>query len=347
MKMRKFTAATLKEAIALVKAELGPDAMIISTRELRRGFRGPTVEVTAAVDSVEPLPEKAPKPAAPPPPPPPVSVTKEIETSIAPLLDELRALREELRPLSESVSDTPLAAELAALRRLLHAETEAHGRVIPDLEELSEEATVARMSDARIVALVGPTGAGKTTTIAKLAARAALDESKKVALLTLDSLRVGGQEQMLIFADLIGAPLISVREPQQLSRAVGTLVDYDYIYIDTAGRSPGARAEIDLTIEALEQVDDIETHLTLAAESRASTIDRWMELYGPGNVDRLLFTKVDEAEDLTQLVRAPVRLDCPVTYLATGQRVPEDLELATKERLLALAKTKSNAQEAA
>lgn len=344
MKMRKFTGDTMKDVVARVKREMGPDAMIIATRTVKRGLFGAQVEVTAALD-VDDVgeaismakgnsPSAAEHRSAPP-------LSPADAQDLSPLFTEIKALRDEIRPLYDSVHSSDVRSEVEALKNLLEQASLLRDRFgMPDRQALSRIAKkhrIAASSRRRFVALVGPTGVGKTTTVAKLAARRALLQGKQVALVTLDTYRVGGEEQIQRFADLIECPLFTVRDPAQLADTVRALNGFDNIYIDTAGRSWQAQRDIKDTIDALLSVADIEIHLTLAADTRPSQVDRWYDRFGGENISRLLFTKVDEAEWLTELVEAPARLGCPVSYLTTGQRVPEDLVQATDGRLLAMA----------
>lgn len=378
MRLRKYQADTIKEAVARVKAELGPDAMIIATRPIRRGFLGTGVEVTVSTDAPGDdldLPGPAatgptgayashtsgatPQPLPPPPAPPPLPRSHsashaasngssyaghpssspttnisddDIERIMVPLRSELRSLKAQLR--ASSVSE-----ELAALRQAVTA-LDAHRTRAPDataLAELADRAHIAAPSNSRVVALVGPTGAGKTTTIAKLAARAALGRRQQVALVTVDTYRVGGEEQMRIFAELIGVPLVVVRSLEGLASAIDDLAGYARVFIDTAGRSPRDGAAIDETARALAAIAEIETHLTLPAQAPPTVLDAWLRALDTVGVDRLLFTKLDEADELDALVRAPARTAKPVAWVTTGQRVPEDVEDVTAERLLSWA----------
>jgi flagellar biosynthesis protein FlhF len=183
--------------------------------------------------------------------------------------------------------------------------------------------------------LVGPTGVGKTTTIAKLAARAALIENKRVALITLDNYRVGGIDQIRTFADLIGVPLKVVASPADLADAIDD--DDDLTLIDTAGRSPRDSAAIAELAAGVRQCAPIETHLVVSAGSTATTIESLCNRYRVLAPARLLFTKVDEIETAPEMARAPLRLELPITCITTGQSVPEDLEEPTNERVLELA----------
>ena len=189
-------------------------------------------------------------------------------------------------------------------------------------------------SAARAILLVGPTGAGKTTTIAKLAARAALIEGRTVHLVTLDDYRIGGVDQIRTFAELIGIPLHVAPTQDQLRELCE---DEDALtLVDTAGRSPRdtrAIAELAQLVEGL----PVETHLVVPAALSPVAIDDFARRYRALAPARLLFTKLDEVEEVTELAAAPARLALPVTWVTTGQAVPEDLEEPTMARLLELA----------
>jgi flagellar biosynthesis protein FlhF len=142
---------------------------------------------------------------------------------------------------------------------------------------------------------------------------------------------------MRIFAELIGVPLVVVRSLSDLASTIEGLASYDRVFIDTAGRSPRDRNPICELVRALLEVDGLEIHLAVPATFTPQLVDEWVRTYGAINVDRLLFTKIDEAPVLTELVEAPSRVGRPVSFITTGQRVPEDIESATPARLLELA----------
>jgi flagellar biosynthesis protein FlhF len=211
---------------------------------------------------------------------------------------------------------------------------------LPNLDEALLATNLAQPSTGRVVALVGPTGVGKTTTIAKLAARAALVENKRVAIVTLDTYRVGGEEQIRTFADLMGVPLHLVTDPNELGAKLEDLHRMDQVFVDSPGNSPRDAMAIRVLENAFAGTtgSDVEVHLTVPANLPVLAIESILRRYRPLGPVRLLFTKLDEADDLACLVHGPARLGLPVSFLATGQRVPEDLEDATHERLAELAK---------
>ncbi len=367
MRVRKFEGATMRDAIAKVKAELGDQAVIISTRQVRRGLLGSAVEISAAIDTHDTEPEPARSLDGPSTGGPPALKTEqEVEKQLAPLRSELRSLRALVRTAGEGRGTTELRTELVALRRLveqLHRASAAPEAAssppappilaaAPARRATTQHAAVAAAAPSRayqaaaydtpltapstghIVMLVGPTGAGKTTTIAKLAARAALIDNRRVGLVTLDNYRVGGVDQIRTFADLIGVPLEVAETPSALANLIDPA--NDLTLIDTAGRSPRDHAvieELALHIEGL----DIEVHLVLPAGSSSAQTDELVQRYSALSAVRLLFTKLDECDHCPELTLAPARTRIPITWVTTGQAVPEDLEQPTSARVLELA----------
>jgi flagellar biosynthesis protein FlhF len=182
--------------------------------------------------------------------------------------------------------------------------------------------------------LVGPTGAGKTTTIAKIAARAALIDGRRVALITLDNYRVGGIEQIRTFAELIGIPLEVADDPAALAEMIDP--SNELTLIDTAGHSPrdaAAIAELAGHIAGLA----LEVHLVIPAGSTPAQVDELVSRYSALGATRLLFTKLDEVDRAPELALAPTRAGVPITWVTTGQAVPEDIEQPTAARVLELA----------
>ena len=168
--------------------------------------------------------------------------------------------------------------------------------------------------------------------------RAALIEGRRVAIVTLDNYRVGGIEQIRTYADLIGVPLVVLEDPAGLADQLAELADHDLVLIDTAGKSPRDRAALTALAASLAELPQVEVHLTIAAGTAPAAIDELGRRFAPLGPSRLLFTKLDECDRAPEVTAAPARLGLPVTWLATGQAVPEDLEEATAPRLVELAR---------
>jgi flagellar biosynthesis protein FlhF len=175
--------------------------------------------------------------------------------------------------------------------------------------------------------LVGPTGVGKTTTIAKLAANLVFMENKQVAMITLDTYRISAAEQLRTYAEIIGVPLKVVFNEADLEEAIHQFKDKDFIFIDTAGRSPLNEVHM----EELRQLIDIaQPDLTVLVLSVTTSTRELMEIYekfGDMHIDRLIFTKLDETRHYGQILNAMDEIGLPVAYFTTGQNVPDDIEI--------------------
>jgi flagellar biosynthesis protein FlhF len=185
----------------------------------------------------------------------------------------------------------------------------------------------------RIIALVGPTGVGKTTTTAKLAAMYAMHKGAKVALVTTDNFRVGAFEQLKTYSKIMGVPLEIAVTSQDLAKATETHADKDLIIIDTAGRSPKDHGRLDELKALLDSGLDIEMHLCLSATTRDKELADAITNFSVLPISSLLFTKLDEAENLGSIVNTHHRSKLPLSYFTNGQMVPEDIVVATPRKL--------------
>ena len=383
--VRTFRASDSTAALAAVKAALGPDAILISTRTVQGGiFRRPEVEVTAAAGDAM---ERSPSPwkgegrgegrrssayaSAPLPDPPPASGGR--ESGVRPIDD---ALASEVQLLRRSVEETRRALtsvtrEARAGRELQipPAAAELHARLIargvePVLaEELVRQALELTASpragglegavrdllgerllpcrapwlhDGRhVIALVGPTGVGKTTTLAKIAARALLDAKKKVALLTVDTYRIGACDQLARYGEIMGIPALVARDRGELIRAHERVQDADLVLIDTAGRF--SAEDVARQADLVRAIPKVQLHLVISAATGALELSAVAERYRALQPDRLLFSKLDEAAGPGAVLSAAVRIPRPVSCITDGQRVPEDLHALTGRELVDLA----------
>lgn len=372
MNVKKFTAPTMEAALAKVKKSLGRDAVILHTRCFNSGgFLGigaqATVEVTAS-DQLRVEPRLPGHPAA-------GRVVERAYRAGAAATGDLQMLRSELsgirsmieeltrqtRPSrttywpdalkgwyrhlcnngasEEGVLDAlePLAADLSAEENPDPAHVKR--AVVSRLGKLvSAGAPIApgTAGAPRVVALVGPTGVGKTTTIAKLAAHAVLRERKSVGLVTLDTYRIAAVEQLRTYARIIDVPLEVALSPADLPVALERLGRCDLIFVDTAGRSQRDSMKMnDLkSFFARRPVD--ETHLVLSATAEREAIKDIFDKFSMYRPERVLLTKLDELPAWGKLLDIARLAPLPVSYLATGQDVPDDIETASVERMAAL-----------
>jgi flagellar biosynthesis protein FlhF len=186
------------------------------------------------------------------------------------------------------------------------------------------------------ISLVGPTGVGKTTTIAKLAAEAIVNSGARVALVTIDTFRIAAVEQLKVYGEIMGLPVEVVLSPEQLQQALRRHRDKDLILIDTAGRSPRDTDRIEELHEFLSHGDAIENCLVLAAPTEERLQKKALASFGRLGISRLIFTKLDETDRCGSLINLPTRSNLPLAYLTNGQQVPEDMLLAESETVAAL-----------
>ena len=185
----------------------------------------------------------------------------------------------------------------------------------------------------RMVALVGPTGVGKTTTIAKLAANHRLREKQRVGLITVDTYRIAAVEQLRTYADIIDLPMEVVSTPREMREAVARMTDLDLILMDTAGRSPRDDVKIQELKSMLAEAKPDEVHLVLSSVAGASSLAQTAEKFAGVGTTALLLTKLDEAASLGNLL--PLLRTCrlPLSYLTNGQNVPDDIQVAAKRQV--------------
>jgi len=177
----------------------------------------------------------------------------------------------------------------------------------------------------KIVAFVGPTGVGKTTTIAKLAAHFALIEKRKVALLTMDTYRIAAVDQLKTYSQIIDIPVSVAYCLAEVGPALESYKDCDLILIDTAGRSQKNMMQVSELKTLVESVK-CETHLVLSASTKERDLRDQIDRFSDVGVDRVLFTKLDETTTYGTMYSAAVKHGIPLSYITTGQKVPEDIE---------------------
>lgn len=363
----------MQEAMLQVKNALGRDAIILNTRTFRKGgvfgfFTKEKVEVMAAIDPPVPTviekPVQTPVEATPLVVPPLPSVEK---TRMLPLIEEnknLVAVQHELmnmRTLLEQVlsKESPEVKKSVVLESLLNNDIELHiakqmiksipaqgvdDRVISleveekILEQIKEKLQVVEgieipKTGRKIVAFIGPTGVGKTTTIAKLAAKFAIQDKCSVALITADTYRVSAVEQLKTYSDIMGIPIYVVYTADELKRILDANQDKQLILIDTAGRSPHNHDQLE-ELEKLLKIDDtIEKHLVLSATTKYKDALDIVEKFSRCAPYKVLFTKIDEARNIGTIINLLYQIPISLSYMTNGQNVPDDIELVDAQKL--------------
>ncbi|RKY89483.1 flagellar biosynthesis protein FlhF [candidate division KSB1 bacterium] len=373
MRIKKFTAPTMKEAIAQMKKELGDDAVVLKSEKINKGgifdfFGKELIEITAAKDE--------PKAKSPYPSRNLYSsrinfntntegIKKELnDLSISMLKEEIKEIKNEMSRMSDLLKyrDMPNLPEnlILVLKQLLENEVEEriakkliegiHYQLkgddynnlklildlllkkISSLIKVVPENNLPR-SEPKTIALIGPTGVGKTTTIAKLATKNKLINRKKVGLISIDTFRIAAVEQLKTFANIAEIPLKVVYTPDEMINAVSEMKDMELIYIDTTGRSQKDTPRLKEIKKFLEMIHPDEVHLVISMTSKLKDIMDVVEKFGIITYNRLLFTKLDETTNLGAALSVITRIKKPLSYLSTGQNVPDDIEKVNPDKL--------------
>lgn len=365
MRVKRFVADSMQEAIALVKADFGKDAVILHTKKIRRdgllGLLGRSrVEVIAAVDgpAAAPRADREARLSGHGPPPARVSPGDAVaQRELAQIRRELDEIRRALGQRGRAESEPPAIERMR--RRLLEQEVQPQlveeilasvrsqaGEMRAGQEEWLERAVRAEIAKeiasidpwqvtglGRVQCLVGPTGVGKTTTVAKLAANFALLAGKRVALVTVDTYRIAAVEQLKTYAEIIGVPVDVAFTPQEFREAIARRSDYDMILVDTAGRSQKNTMQMAELRAFLEVVKDPVVHLVLSATTRMRDMADVIERFSQLPISCVIMTKLDETSTFGSLLNACKLSGKPLSYVTDGQSVPDDIEVADADRI--------------
>jgi len=361
----------MQEALAKVKSVMGNDAIILQTRRFREGgllgfFGHYMVEVTAAVDEEERHPKPRTNPSAPPAPADIVAsgaLKTGVELDVKKEISELKALLGEMLDDLENSTTTAITypKNFQRIYKILmenEVEEKLARKIISDALELITPSlwqdydeisrTVAKLiverfrtrpivfkkgNEKKRIALVGPTGVGKTTTIAKLAAIFAILEKKRVALATVDTYRIAAVDQLKTYADIISVPLEVAYTPSELEDALRKHQDKDLILIDTAGRSPLNELQMTELKSFLEPCSDLEIFLVLGATTKYADLMETVLRFSQLPIKRLVFTKLDETQHYGAILNVVSKTRKAIAYITTGQNVPDDIEVPNPDKI--------------
>ncbi len=333
MHIRTFRAASLQDALEDIRRQMGGEASVLHTRQVREGWLGwlgkTSVEVTAGLREEHDQPRGR--------------TAAAVLESVSPHrgypleLQDLRAL------LALAGADDPVAdrwVEAAYARGAALPGGVAPGQWGELLRQVVARgiqiAGPIRTPPAarRVVALVGPTGVGKTTTIAKLAAGFRLQARRSVALLTIDTFRIAAVQQIQAYADIMELPMEVVQNAEEMQPALERLGAVDLVLIDTAGRSPRSDGRIEQLRGILQAAQPDETHLVLSATSSREAIHNILDGFASVRPTAAILTKLDETPQLAGALSALEGREIPLSYCTTGQQVPDDIETAEAPALV-------------
>jgi flagellar biosynthesis protein FlhF len=329
-------------ALAEARRLLGEDAIVLDTKQ----FDEPTmfglckkqaVEILAASERPQHIPE-----------PQPVAVaTSQDSRQMAVLQQQIEDLRRMLREMVADAVETRKKERPQTMERLIRlGVTENVAEAVlsgcPDSPEEGMAAVAKRIrctgsldfsSGQQRVALVGPTGVGKTTTAAKLAAQYSIFDKKRVALLTLDTYRVGAVEQLATYARILNIPLEVALSPEDGEALVKKHADKDLIIIDTVGRSQRNREHILELANFLRAARPTEVHLALSASSDPAVRREAVDSFSIVRANKILLTKLDECPQPGSVLETAVSSMMPFSYFTYGQNVPDDIAVAESKTL--------------
>jgi flagellar biosynthesis protein FlhF len=190
-----------------------------------------------------------------------------------------------------------------------------------------------KASGPHVVALIGPTGVGKTTTVAKLAANLKLRENRRVGLITIDTYRIGAVDQLKKYADILASSLRVVTSPEELKEAIKAMSDCEYVLIDTAGRAPNDSLKLHELKNFLSVAAPDEVHLVLSTTASQECIEHAIARFAEVRVDKIIFTKLDEAVHVGVILNVIRKVNKSLSYITTGQDVPDDIEVGKPKKL--------------
>jgi flagellar biosynthesis protein FlhF len=368
MQTKTYLAPTKLEALLKIREEHGADAVILSERTVQKGRlfgKKPMVEIVVGINTADDEPKAEPRPA-PKVEPKGIDEYDPTQTRLRKLereMQEIRALVQTMHAyitngaaLADGETESPVIAatldEHPLLRPLMAAGIEHEVaqellRRVPRLPHNAAVDALRRTLSARIpiggalpresrhrqiAVLVGPTGVGKTTTIAKLAAIHALDYGRKVALLSLDTYRIGAIQQLRTYAELMNLPLHIATDADEVQEGLEQFAGYDLVLVDTIGRGQRDEPHLQAMRQALTPVKGI-VYLTLSATADSATLLDAAQRFSVFEPDAVILTKLDEAARVGNCINLALRRALPFAYFTTGQRVPEDITLADAQTL--------------
>jgi len=318
MKVKKFIAPNMPEAMKMIRNELGKDAVILNSKVVQKGgifgfFTKKNIEVIAAVDP-QPIPKKQPVPGP-------------------------------LNDINQFLSDQEIELQLRKEIMSFLLEKWYVNKGEADFEKIckwGKEYLVNSMSSLsfgaidfskKYINVVGPTGVGKTTTLAKIAAQAVLKYEKKVAFITTDTYRIAAIDQLKTYAKILNVPMEVTYTLDDFAKAKEKFSDFDLILIDTAGRNFRNKQYVEDLKSIIGFDDDLETILVLALTSKFSDMLDIFEQFTSIKIDKFIFTKVDETSKYGTILNLILKYKIGVAYLTNGQNVPDDIFEASPESI--------------
>ena len=370
MKIKKYQAATMNEAMKQVRAELGNDAVILNSKVFYTGgflgfFKKRNIEVIAAIDpqtGMEQMPIKKEKPKTTAfqnnrniESLNPSKFTKEEDQTQREVLKEITELKKIIRGLN--INNQANLSEVEQKVVQLLEQQEISKGIISDLEAVFAERAEQKSYDEcvkitkdfllsklkvestslfqkKFVNVVGPTGVGKTTTLAKLAAENALKHQKKIAFITTDTYRIAAIDQLKTYAKILNVPIEVAYNVEDFKQAATRFAHYDLVFIDTAGRNFRNKEYVEELQKIISFDADMETYLVLSLTSKQRDMEDIYEQFSLIPISHFIFTKMDETSSYGAMYNMMERYKVQTAFITNGQNVPDDMIKATPGRII-------------
>ncbi len=342
MQLKTYEAPTIQDALKKIKLELGSNAVIFSSKSIEppSGGKGKWIKVTAAIESP--------------------SLKDNIHTESKSGKNEKQQQTRRETYLDEKTggfSFTDMSAH-PCYRKLLNSgfdktvssflmgeaatEAEKSGNYCLEnilLKKIASKIPISGTINTdnckknAVAAFIGPTGVGKTTTLAKIAARSVLSDRIRVKIISFDNFRIAASEQLKIYGQIMSIPVSIVSSEEEVINELERSSEFDLVLLDTAGRNYRENRQIEKLNRLFKMLPCLETHLLLSATTNKDCLDATLDCYREGSIDRIIITKVDESINMGNIFNTVATESIPVSYITTGQRVPEDIIPASSEKL--------------
>ena len=338
MIIKKYQGKTEEEALAAAKKELGDGVVVMNVKNVKRKglfafFKPQLVEVTVAIEEKDRYSQTVGRPQTPVFTPAQPAAASDggqaagiyrksaagignIEKYISQIMDEIEKVHKPGMPFDYALSN-------------------AYQKLILKFGKPSE--IEPAKSGCKAVFFIGPTGVGKTTTIAKIASRFSVEDKKKVALLTADTYRIAAAEQLRTYANILEVPFRIIYTEEDMQGAIREFSDFDYVFVDTAGHSHQNEEQKDAMKRLVHSADNLcekDVYLVLSATTKKRDLESIADSYKDMADYKLIFTKLDETTAIGNLLNLKLYTGADLSYVTCGQNVPDDIEKFNPQKMV-------------
>ncbi|WP_404997042.1 flagellar biosynthesis protein FlhF [Caldifermentibacillus hisashii] len=378
MKVKKYIAPNMPEAMKKIRKDLGKEAVILNSKIIYTGgffglFRKKNIEVIAALDNdmvqpsqkekidfsrVETNSEMKQKDMQSPQPV--QNKTGENKEMILKEIHDVKQLIKQItsqghsssvhipspyreiyqKLLSQNISETILQQLTEDIYEHYYSKKEqvdkdnAYDFIVQSLVEYIKPLEFGEAPQKKYIAVIGPTGVGKTTTLAKIASIKSIEQKKKVAFITTDTYRIAAVEQLKTYAKILNVPIEVCYNLNDFKQAVEKFTAFDHVFIDTAGRNFRNKKHIEDLKKTIDFHTEMETYLVFSLTAKEEDLEMIYQQFSNIPIDKLIFTKLDETSCCGSLLNLSYKYHKPIAFITTGQDVPDDIIVATQHTII-------------